>query len=116
MGVELVLDRNRLAEIEECFRIRGRTMEVANRIQAMVPAGAESIPNPLGTAPGIAARVGKAGVCAMPGVPHEMQRMFDDAVAPRLGRGGGSVVHRLVHCFGKGESDIAAAITDLMQR
>lgn len=115
MGTELVLDRDRLAEIEVFFRDRGRTMQPANRIQAMVPAGARSMPNPLGTAPGIAARLGQADVYALPGVPHEMQQMFEECVAPHLG-GHGAVVHRLVHCFGKGESDIAAGITELMQR
>jgi nicotinamide-nucleotide amidase len=115
LGVDLVLDSGRAAEIEEFFRRRGRTMPPANRIQAMVPAGAESIPNTMGTAPGIAARVDKASVYVLPGVPHEMREMFDLAIAPRL-HGGGGLVHRLVHCFGEGESDIAARIEDLMQR
>ncbi|MGA2265089.1 MAG: competence/damage-inducible protein A [Phycisphaerae bacterium] len=115
LGVELVLDADRAAEIEEFFRRRGRTMPPANRIQAMIPAGAEAIPNTMGTAPGIAAKVGKAGVYVLPGVPHEMREMFDRSVAPRL-RGGGGLVHRLVHCFGEGESDIAARVEDLMHR
>ncbi|MCJ7544854.1 MAG: competence/damage-inducible protein A [Phycisphaerae bacterium] len=115
MGAELVLDRERLAESEAVFRGRGRTMQPANRIQAMVPAGATSMPNPLGTAPGIAARLGRADVYVLPGVPHEMQRMFDECIAPRL-VGQGAVVHRRVHCFGKGESDIAAGIAELMER
>jgi nicotinamide-nucleotide amidase len=115
MGVELVLDRDRLAEIEAFFISRGRTMQPANRIQAMVPAGAASMPNPLGTAPGIAARLGRADVYLLPGVPHEMQRMFDECVTPHLA-GQGAIVHRSVHCFGQGESDIAAGIAELMQR
>ncbi len=115
MGVELVLDRDRLAGIEAFFRTRERTMHPANRIQAMIPAGARSIPNPLGTAPGISARLGGASVYLLPGVPQEMQKMFDECVGPHL-EGAGATVHRLVHCFGKGESDIAAAIGELMQR
>jgi len=115
-GCELTLDSRRLADIEEFFARRGRTMQPANRIQAMVPAGAESLPNAMGTAPGIAARLGNASVVALPGVPHEMQRMFDDAVAPRLAGGGGCIVRREVHCFGEGESDMAGRIADLMER
>jgi nicotinamide-nucleotide amidase len=116
MGCELVLDRDRLTEIEEFFHRRNRTMPPANQIQAMVPAGAQSLPNTAGTAPGIAARVGGADVYALPGVPHEMQAMFDSAVAPRLRGTGRCFVHRLVHCFGEGESDIAGRLTDLMAR
>jgi nicotinamide-nucleotide amidase len=115
MGAELHLDHDRLAEIEAFFLQRERPFPPTNRIQAMVPAGATSIPNPLGTAPGIVARLGTASVYVLPGVPHEMQRMFDEAVAPRLA-GRGAIVHRQVHCFGEGESTIAAAIVALMQR
>ncbi len=116
MGVELVLDCDRLAEIEDFFLRRHRTMPPANRIQAMVPAGAQSLPNTAGTAPGLAAQLGETNVYVLPGVPHEMQAMFDSAVAPRLHGAGRCFVHRMVHCFGEGESDIAGRLTDLMQR
>lgn len=116
MGTELVPDPKRLAEIEAFFRTRGRTMQPANRAQAMIPSGASSIPNPLGTAPGIAARLGSASIYVLPGVPHEMQRMFNQSVAPHLCGTEGTIVHRQVHCFGQGESDVAAQIADLMQR
>ena len=116
LGMELVLDAKRLAEIESFFRTRSRTMQPSNRIQAMIPTGATSIPNPLGTAPGIVARLGSSDVYALPGVPHEMQKMFEQSVAPHLCGPSGRVVHRQLHCFGQGESDIAAQIADLMQR
>ena len=116
MGTELILDAGRLAEIEDFFRRRGRTMAPANRLQAMVPAGAELLSNKLGTAPGIAARVGGRPVFALPGVPHEMEWMFDAVVAPRLGRNAGVVLYHALHAFGQGESDIASLIADLMDR
>jgi nicotinamide-nucleotide amidase len=116
LGAELALDEASLSEIEAFFRLRGRRMRGANRVQAMVPAGAEALPNPLGTAPGIAARLGRARVFALPGVPHEMERMFAEQVAPRLPAGRGATFTRLVHAFGAGESDIAAEIADLMDR
>ncbi len=116
LGVGLELDEQRLAEIEEFFAHRGRQMQPGNRVQAMSPAGAESLANPLGTAPGIAARLGGASIYVLPGVPHEMAEMFDQAVAPRLATGDRYIVHREVHCFGQGESDIAARIADLMAR
>ena len=64
----------------------------------------------------IAARVGEASVYVLPGVPHEMAAMFEQSVAPRLAAGGRSIVHREVHCFGRGESDIAAEIRNLRRR
>ena len=116
MGAELVLHEPSLRRIEEFFRARGRVMQPTNRIQAMVPAGAEPLENSLGTAPGIAARVGKALVFVVPGVPSEMRRMFENQVSPRLPRGEGTTVYRVIHSFGRGESDVASLIADLMER
>ena len=66
------------------FRRRGRTMPERNRVQAMLPAGAEALPNECGTAPGVWMRLGGAHVAAMPGVPSEMYVMFEKQVKPRL--------------------------------
>ena len=69
MGVELRLDDKCLAVLEEFFRRRGRTMVEANKIQAMVPVGAEVLENKVGTAAGLAARVGTAQVYVRAGLP-----------------------------------------------
>jgi len=116
MDSELIVDETRLAKIEEFFRRRGRTMIDANRVQAMIPAGAEAISNRMGTAPGIAADVGGAKVYVTPGVPAEMKCMYVEQIAPRLGRRRGAITHRLVHTFGIGESDLGVRIADLMAR
>ncbi len=116
MDVELVLDRRCLADLEEFFSRRSREMIPANRVQAMLPRGAEPLANALGTAPGIAARLGRADIFVMPGVPEEMREMYRQTVLPRLPDGEGVIVHRLLPTFGAGESDIAAQITDLMAR
>jgi len=116
MHVELRLNEDCLKEIEEFFRRRGRTMQPANAIQAMCPEGAEALPNRMGTAPGIAARLGGTRVYVMPGVPEEMVWMYRDVIAPRLGSQDGVILCRTVHTFGQGESDIAARIADLMTR
>lgn len=116
MGAELVLDDECLAHIREFFRRRGRTMVPANRIQAMIPAGAQALRNRLGTAAGVAAAVADARVFLMPGVPQEMREMFASEVASRLPRPDGVIVRRLVHTYGMGESDIARKLRDVLQR
>jgi nicotinamide-nucleotide amidase len=75
--------------------------------------------NPIGTAPGLWRSIGRATIAAMPGVPSEMKRMFDDEVVPRLralGHDGRFIVHRKINLFGKGESDIEAQAMDLTAR
>src|SRR5262249_49935229 len=57
------------------FPRRNRAMPERNRVQAMLPAGAEPIPNPHGTAPGMWMRIGDAAIACMPGVPSEMFAM-----------------------------------------
>ena len=114
MDAELVLDELSLSRIEEFFRQRNRAMHDINRIQAMVPKGATMLPNTCGTAPGLEAVVGEARVFVVPGVPYEMKAMFEQAVAPRLPRQGGVILHRIVRLFGAGESDIADMLGDLL--
>jgi nicotinamide-nucleotide amidase len=75
--------------------------------------------NPAGTAPGIWMTIGRARIAAMPGVPSEMKRMFQEQVVPRLrrlGYGGKHIVHRKINLFGKGESDIEREAMDLTAR
>lgn len=52
-GAPLVEHPEILADIEAKFTSRGRVMTPSNRKQALLPAGAEVLPNRTGTAPGI---------------------------------------------------------------
>jgi len=115
MGRRLVTDRRQLKRIEGRFRRRGWPMADINRVQATLPEGAEALDNDHGTAPGIAARIGSADVYLLPGVPSEMEKMFEERVAPRLPARPGAVRRAVLRTFGRGESDIATEISDLMQ-
>jgi nicotinamide-nucleotide amidase len=116
LGTELDMDAQCLATLEEFFRQRQRQMAEANRIQAMVPRGAWPLPNRIGTAPGLAARIGGTPVFIMPGVPREMMKMFREAVLPALPPSGRAIRQIAIHTFGMGESNVFALIRDLMRR
>ena len=118
MGVRLELHPPSVEHIRAFFERRNRAMPESNVIQAMFPAGSTPIENTCGTAPGIRARLHRADVFVMPGVPREMQVMFERAVLPHVKAATGQCVllARTIHTYGAGESDIAAKIADLMQR
>lgn len=118
LGVELELQNELLEQIEEFFVRRNRKMPDRNKIQARIPAGAKPIINKLGTAPGILAESKGKLFFALPGVPIEMKRMYENSVLPELLKfgGGQAIVIRKLQCFGAGESDIAEMLGDLMQR
>ena len=118
-GVDLVFHEPSFEHIREMFARRNRPMPDRNRVQAFFPTGAEPIPNPNGTAPGIWMTIDGAIVIAVPGVPSEMVAMFRAEVLPRLlelGLGGGVQVQRKINTFGGGESHIEEKLFDITRR
>ncbi len=108
-GVDLVLHEEWLARMELFFTRRMRTMPPNNVKQAMLPATAEMIDNPIGTACGFALDIGKARFFFTPGVPRELRRMLEEQVIPRiLARAGApaSIHLKRLHSYGLGESHV----------
>jgi nicotinamide-nucleotide amidase len=119
-GVELVLHEGWLTRMEELFRRRSRVMTPNNIKQAMLPASAEMIDNPIGTACGFALDIGKARFFFTPGVPREMRRMLEEQILPRLLARSGqqtAIYLKRFHSYGLGESHVDAllkGVEDLM--
>jgi nicotinamide-nucleotide amidase len=119
MGSPLIEDAESLQQIEAYFAARGRSLPERNKVQALRPEAARPVLNDAGTAPGIDAKLGQARVFVTPGVPREMRRMWEQTIAPALTPKPGErgVIRTLkLNTFGHGESDVAEAIEDLMQR
>jgi nicotinamide-nucleotide amidase len=113
-GVELVLHEEWLEKMESFFSRRARAMPPNNRKQAMLPATAEMIDNPIGTACGFAMDIGKARFFFTPGVPRELRRMLEEQVIPRiLARSGApaSIYLKRFHSYGIGESHADQLLT-----
>jgi molybdenum cofactor synthesis domain-containing protein len=51
---------------------------------ATIPEGATPLPNPVGTAPGVRVDIDGTVLVALPGVPREMEAIFEASVAPML--------------------------------
>lgn len=125
-GTELQLNEGALEHIQKLFARRARPMPERNRVQAMFPAGSRVIDNPHGTAPGIAMTCPRQGdteaqpslVFCLPGVPAEMKEMWPAIAAELANQGLGPRVirHRVIKCFGVGESDLEQMLPDLIRR
>ncbi len=113
-GVDLVLSEAWLCRMEEFFHRRSRVMPPNNRKQAMLPATAELIDNPIGTACGFALDLGKARFFFTPGVPRELRRMLEEQVIPRLLARSGlqtAIYLKRFHSYGLGESHVDSLLT-----
>ena len=125
VGQPLEMRQSALDHIEAMFLRRNREMPERNQVQAMFPVGSLEIFNPQGTAPGVDVAYPRpdgvvARVFALPGVPAEMMRMFDDTVAARiLEIGGGSrnhIEHHVMKFFGIGESEMEQRLGEMIAR
>ncbi len=122
LGLEMITDEAALRSLEGFFAVRGKPMADANRKQALCPVGADVLPNPNGTAPGIYVppRLNGRSNCAvflLPGPPRELYPMYRAEVVPRLrALAGVEAPHdALVLKFtGVGESDFHDGIDALL--
>ena len=73
-----------LKQIHEFVKTFGRKVTERNRRQAEVPDTCEPLLNPNGTAPGMLFRERNKIIVSLPGVPFEMQGLFEKEVKPRI--------------------------------
>jgi len=105
-------------DIQAKLGARGRPIAASNRKQSLLPAGAQVLPNPTGTAPGMiwSPRPGFT-VLTFPGVPSELQAMWQATAVPWLRQSGlaeGVFASRLLRFWGVGESNLAEQMDDLL--
>ena len=113
-GVELALNEEWLARMEDFFNRRSRIMPPNNVKQAMLPTTAEVIDNPIGTACGFALDIGRARFFFTPGVPRELRRMLEEQIVPRLLARSGlqtAIFLKRFHSYGLGESHVDSLLT-----
>ena len=103
------------AHLREFFTRRGRPMPERNVKQATLIPSASVLPNPVGTAPGWWVERDGTVIASMPGVPHEMHKMWEEQVQPRLAQriSGGAIVSRILKLIGIGESNAEEVVGDL---
>jgi len=107
-----------IADIADKYARRGREMTISNRKQALIPEGADILPNRLGTAPGIIWQPRpNLTIFTFPGVPLEMHQMWRETAVPFLksqGWGKELIYSRNLRFWGIAESALAEKVDHLL--
>jgi nicotinamide-nucleotide amidase len=134
LGAPMIMDNQVLSYIRELFTQRGIVMPEVNAKQALRPEGADLLPNPGGTAPGIIWKLSpealtKAGIVlppesadkqrvilTFPGVPSELRRMWKETGSRFLQSTmvGASICSIELKHYGIGESALAEMYSGLL--
>jgi nicotinamide-nucleotide amidase len=126
LGKDLKEDAAVLAHIQQFFDARKRAMPERTRVQALIPEGAIVLPNPHGTAPGLAIEVRPnrhrasqpSWLIMLPGPPRELRPMFIASVVPLLERfwpSNDCYVCRTLRTTGIGESMVQEKIGEALE-
>ena len=91
-GIAFALNRRLILNHEALAMVKDRYSKLEastgltrfRRKMATLPEGAEPLPNPIGTAPGVKINVGTIRLVSLPGVPSEMKAIFTGSVIPML--------------------------------
>ncbi len=93
-------------------------MTPARAKMAVLPAGAEPLPNSVGAAPGVLMIEGETLIAALPGVPAEMKALFEESLWPRAAArfSGQAYAERVVQTNCWDESIMAPAVDAVAAR
>lgn len=86
LGVRLKFNAEAVRLMKESYAQRQRVfaMTPARRKMALLPYGAEPLPNRVGTAPGVRIERNGTVIFCLPGVPGEMKSIFRESVEPEI--------------------------------
>lgn len=115
LGEAMRIDPELETHLRSMFAHMTTAMPESNLKQASLIPSARALLNPLGTAPGWWVEKDGRIIVAMPGVPREMHRMWEQEVVPRLITSSGQVIFtRILRVFGLGESSVEERLASLI--
>ncbi len=102
--------------VDEAFgRFTGRRPPPSAHKQALLPEGSEPIANPSGTAMGALLELEGTLFATLPGVPEEMEGMFEGTLGPLIGElSEGTIASVVLRFAGISEEEISEELWDLL--
>jgi molybdenum cofactor synthesis domain-containing protein len=94
LGKKVVLDRRAVEMLKKSYEMRNLHYELTeSRLKmATIPEGSTPIQNPVGSAPAIMEQVDDISIFCLPGVPSEMQAIFEEYILPQIKKSVGKFV------------------------
>lgn len=89
LSIPLVLNEKALEMVRKYYEKLEKELTEDRIKMAKMPEGAEPLPNPVGAAPGMILRARRTYIISLPGVPKEMEAIFEKEVEPVLRRWSG---------------------------
>lgn len=115
LGETMQVDPVLAEQLRAKFATSRNPMPDRNLKQATLIPSAQTLPNPVGTAPGWFVEKDSHIIIAMPGVPREMYRMWENEAIPRLAsHTGATIFTRLLRVSGMGESTVEELLDPLI--
>jgi len=115
----LVLNEEALKAIHARLAGRGREHATSSDRQALLPAGARMLANPVGIAPGFYLDEEGRFLAVLPGVPSEMEAMFSEGLRPVLEERFGNrsfIRRRILRTATLSESAVNQALQDILKQ
>jgi len=114
---ELRLNGEALRFIKSKYAGGGLSITEERIKMAYLPEGAVPIPNPVGTAPGSWLEVGDSVIISLPGVPRELEAMWEGWVEPHSRRLAPRryIIEKTFRVIGVPESSAAKIVKDLLK-
>jgi molybdenum cofactor synthesis domain-containing protein len=116
-GRKLVLNNEAFRMIESKYATKGLKMTEDRIKMARLPDGSIPIPNPIGTAPGSWLEINDIVIVSLPGVPRELEAMFEGFVEKKLMKIGPSVflAEKIFRVTGIPESTAAETLKSIVK-
>ncbi len=119
LSVKVAVNQEALRMVEEKYVAYAKTRNIGTsemtgpRLKmATIPEGTTPVQNPIGAAPGVRVDLPDSVLFSLPGVPREMEAIFEASIAPllRQASGGVSFYEKSVFADGIMESNLAPLI------
>ncbi len=116
-GRRLIFDEKLYEDLRRKLEDRGIVPYPSPKKVALVPEGSQILPNPLGSAPGLALRYRTARLFLLPGVPFEMEAIYQQSIKQILAelQPSSEITSGIIRTTGMSESEITEKIKPFIE-